>query len=501
MVQAAKGRINLKLFGNSKNGKHTASGGHAHPDHAPREEEYLDLPEMPEPPVKEPDAPAFRAPAEDSKTKQEQEDGLFNSIAEAVGMMDQLPAEPEQPKAKPAETPAPRHPEPPAPTPKRPEPPAPPRGPQLDDDMTGPTGLMDEPQKGGKGRKAVIIVGCILGVLLLIAIAAFAVVKLWITPPDPNDNDSQGLVTPVPTANVGNQGNEEDPPIDGKQTGRKDGNYTFTIVGQDVASGNTDVILVGKLDTVEGTLNVCSIPRDTLINYGINRINSAYAIGENNKSKGNDGVKNLKKELKKLMGFEIDNYAVVNTKAVAELIDAVGGVKFNVPINMDYDDPYQDLHIHIAKGEQVLSGDDAVKVLRFRHDYPGGDIQRIGVQQDFFKAVAKQFLDLKNIPNLPAAIKVYTDNVTTDLGAENVAWYLNEFLKLDFSNINFMTLPGNTQGSIKGASYVFIYVDEWLDMVNESLNPYYEQVTQNHVSIKTSSDGSSLWTTAGAANY
>ena len=192
---------------------------------------------------------------------------------------------------------------------------------------------------------------------------------------------------------------------------------------------------------------------------------------------------------------------MVDTKAVAEIIDAIGGVYFDVPQDMVYNDPFQDLNINIKKGYQLLSGEDAVKVLRFRHNYAGGDIQRIGVQQDFFKAIAKQLLDLKNIPNMTAAIEIYNKRVETDLKPENVAWYLTQFLNLDFNNINFMTLPGNTNGSINGASYVFIHVDEWLEMVNTYLNPFYEQVTENHVSIKTSSDGSSLWTTAGAANY
>ncbi len=431
-----------------------------------------------EPHPVEPPARLWQAPV-NPKSKQEQEDGLFNSIVEAVGMMDQLP-EPEQPEQ---------------PAPKRTERVEPPKRPEIRDQF--PEDFPEEPSGGRKGKKAIIIVGSVLGVLLLIVVAALLVVHFWVTAPD---DEVQGLVTPVPTHNQGTVV-DDNPPSQDPKSGRKDGSFTFAIVGADVASGNTDVILVGKLDTVEGTLNVCSIPRDTLINYGINRINSAYAIGENNKSKGNSGVDNLKKELKKLMGFEIDNYAVVDTKAVAEIIDAIGGVYFDVPQDMVYNDPFQDLNINIKKGYQLLSGEDAVKVLRFRHNYAGGDIQRIGVQQDFFKAIAKQLLDLKNIPNMTAAIEIYNKRVETDLKPENVAWYLTQFLNLDFNNINFMTLPGNTNGSINGASYVFIHVDEWLEMVNTYLNPFYEQVTENHVSIKTSSDGSSLWTTAGAANY
>lgn len=473
----------MKLFGNSKNGKHTSGGGHPHPEQELHEVEEPSVPAQPprgEPArhtVRQDTAPLPRVTAV-PPSKQKEED-VFNSIVEAVGMADQLPSEPDP-------VPQPKRPEPVPPQPpvKRPEPE------ELFPDLEAPD---EEPREGKSGgKKALIIVGAVLGVLLLIALAAVVVVKLWITEPnivpdntlpptvtqDPNDTDSNG----------------EDP-VTNPGTGRKKGSYTFAIAGIDVASGNTDVMLVGKLDTVEGSLNVVSIPRDTLMNYGTYRINSAYAIGKNS---GGSGADNLKKELKKLMGFEVDSYAIVDTKAVEELIDAIGGVEFDVPINMDYDDPYQNLSIHIKKGPQRLSGADAVKVLRYRHNYPGGDIQRIGVQQDFFKAMAKQFLNLGNIPNLPAALEVYEKRVETNLEPKNVAWYLTQALALDFEKIQFMTLPGNTEGSINGGSYVFIYVDEWLQMVNDYLNPFYEEITENHVSIKTSTNGTSFTYTAGA---
>lgn len=475
----------MKLFGNSKAGKHTAGAGHQHPDYPEQDtdkqvrESRADVPQPEEkyiPPVSVPGKkPEMDAPATPEKrSRQEQEDGLFHSIVEAVSKVDNLAVEPEK-----EETTAPMREVYEEGTDFRDSAP---------DDFQSP----DSRDEGmSKGKKALIIAGSALGVILLIALAVVVVIKLWITEPVVIPDNT---LPPTVTQDPNDANNGEDPPVDAA-TGRKKGSYTFAIAGIDVASGNTDVILVGKLDTVEGSLNVVSIPRDTLMNYGTNRINSAYAIGKN---KGGSGADNLKKELKKLMGFEVDSYAIVDTKAVEELIDAIGGVEFDVPINMDYDDPYQNLSIHIAKGPQRLSGADAVKVLRYRHNYPGGDIQRIGVQQDFFKAIAKQFLNLGNIPNLPAALEIYDKRVETNLEPKNVAWYLTQALALDFDNIQFMTLPGNTDGSINGASYVFIYVDEWLQMVNDYLNPFYEEITENHVSIKTSTNGTSFIYTAGA---
>lgn len=476
----------MKLFGGSKNGKHTG-GAHTGRNEIPKQDlnetVYFDTSKMEqsaepavETPVVEPVAEQADPMVEMSPqptpevetaelTKEEKEDGLINSIVEAVGLADK---ELQDTGSMP---------------------------PVQHNVPTGPVPPVQAPPK--KGKKGLIIAASVLGVLLLIVAAALLVVSLWITPPDVPGDDSS-LVTPTPSADVGSENNGEDEvqqrPENG--TGRKEGTYTFAIVGKDVASGNTDTIMVGKLDTIEGTMNVISIPRDTLINYGTNKINAAYAIGEN-KEKGK-GVENLLNELKKLVGFEIDSYAIVDTIAVEELIDAIGGVYYDVPQDMIYRDPYQNLNINISKGYQKLSGADAVKVLRFRDGYAGGDIERIGVQQDFLMAIAEQMLDLGNIPNISKAVEIYEERVTTNLTTGNIFFYVSEFLKLDKENIRFMTMPGNTQGSINGGSYVFIYVDEWLEMINEYLNPFYTDVTEYNVSIKTSTNGTSFTYTAGA---
>lgn len=482
----------MKLFGGSKNGKHT-SGMHTEmPKQDLNETVYFDTPGEEEPaapvqetpvaqPAEEPavpvkqeepvvnDPPAQPEPAVEAEpaelTQEEREEGIINSIVEAVGLAD----------GEYQNTGSVLHVQPDAPT--------------------GPVPGGQEPEKKKK-NKGLIIGLSVVGVIALIVIAAMVVVSLWVTPPDLSES-SDTLATPVPTATVDDSNDDEqtgEEPVD--STGRKKGTYTFAIAAKDVASGNTDTIMVGKLDTVEGTLNVISIPRDTLMNYGTNKINSAYAIGEN-KEKGG-GVENLLNELKKLVGFDIDSYAIVDTIAVEELIDAMGGVYYDVPQDMYYNDPYQDLSINISAGYQKLSGADAVKVLRYRSGYSDGDIGRIAVQQDFLMSVAKQMLDLGNIPNLNKVVEIYQERVITNLNTGNIAFYVTEFLKLDADNIKFMTMPGNTQGSINGGSYVFIYVDEWLEMVNEYLNPFYIDVTEYNVSIKTSTNGTSFTYTAGA---
>ena len=61
---------------------------------------------------------------------------------------------------------------------------------------------------------------------------------------------------------------------------------------------------------------------------------------------------------------------MVKTEALIEMVDVIGGVWFDVPIDMVYDDPTQDLHINLKAGYQKLDGDKAEQLLRFRHSNP-----------------------------------------------------------------------------------------------------------------------------------
>ncbi|MEI3363967.1 MAG: LCP family protein [Oscillospiraceae bacterium] len=129
------------------------------------------------------------------------------------------------------------------------------------------------------------------------------------------------------------------------------------------------------------------------------------------------------------MGFEPDYQVIVEWNAVGEIVDAMGGVWFDVPRDMNYDDPYQDLHIHQEKGYRLLSGDDAMQVLRYRHDnrkngvtlgYPDGDLGRIKTQQAFLTAMVEQLLKLENITKVNEFARVFQENVETDLTFQNI---------------------------------------------------------------------------------
>lgn len=136
-----------------------------------------------------------------------------------------------------------------------------------------------------------------------------------------------------------------------QQEEREDGIYNVLVVGTDKVGLNTDTILVMSLDSINNRANVMSIPRDTMSNVSrtVKKINAAYSIGAKN-GKGN--IDNLKKEVSYLLGFEVDNYVVVNLSAFEEIIDAIGGVTIDVPRNMNYDDPYRIYTFILIKGNK-----------------------------------------------------------------------------------------------------------------------------------------------------
>ena len=340
-------------------------------------------------------------------------------------------------------------------------------------------------KKKGKAGKVILIILLCLVVLLA---AAYVYVEYFMAAPDSNGD---GIT------------NNDDPPVN-TVDGRKPGVYTLLVAGVDVVSNNTDTIMIGRLDTVNHTLNVVSIPRDTLTNiqHEVKKANSAYHYAayysgiQSSSYYGCDPIEKMREELiKSFLGFDVDGYILVNMDAAEQVVDAIGGVEFEVPPGMNYDDPTQDLHIHIPEGQQKLNGEQFVQLMRFRSGYAGGDIQRIDMQHELLMAVASQMISLKNIPNLTEVISIVSDNMETSLTAENMLYYAKEFLKLDSENIKFYTMPGDTGGNVFGASYVFCDIDAWLDMVNECLNPWEAKVTTKNVNIVTYKDGNFYSTT------
>ena len=247
-----------------------------------------------------------------------------------------------------------------------------------------------------------------------------------------------------------------------------------------------------------------SIPRDTIVNksWDIKKINSVY----NYAGGGDKGMDALLSTVADTIGFAPDFHIVVEWEAVGRLATAINGVDFEVPVDMNYDDPTQDLHIHISKGFQHLDGEQVMQVLRFRKNnngapgiYAQGDIGRIQVQQDLLMAIADKLLQPSVVAHIPELVDIFMENVETDLTIPNLLWLAKSAIQggLTTDSVNFVTLPANYNGYFwsysmdRNESYVFPYASEIVELVNEDFNPYLTDVTRANLDIVyKNSDGS-----------
>jgi LCP family protein required for cell wall assembly len=229
-------------------------------------------------------------------------------------------------------------------------------------------------------------------------------------------------------------------------TSAKDNLYVNTmLMGLDKGGTRSDVMIFAQLNLVDGKLNMLQIPRDTYMpnnGRGDRKINSAYGYGKE---------KTVFKEVGKLLGVNVDRYIIVDTSGFRDLIDTIGGVDFYVPQDMNYEDPDQDLYIHLKEGQQHLDGDKAEQLVRFR-SYPTGDIGRMQVQSEFIGAVIDEVLSLSNVFKVSDLVEDFSNIVDTNFTMNEMLNYAPYILSLDRENFCTHQLQGSAQ-YINGISY------------------------------------------------
>ncbi|MDH7569282.1 MAG: LCP family protein [Armatimonadota bacterium] len=187
-----------------------------------------------------------------------------------------------------------------------------------------------------------------------------------------------------------------------------DANYTSRGIMY-TKNARSDTIFVASLDLEKKRIGMLSIPRDTRVELaygrGTDKINAAHAFG---------GVPLAKATVEQFLGIDIDHYIVIKMYGTRNFVDAIGGVTIDVEKDMDYDDNWGNLHIHLKKGRQHLNGEQAVGYVRFRHD-DEGDFGRMRRQQQLVKAVARQLMSPSTVINLDKIVDAAMENVITDM--------------------------------------------------------------------------------------
>ena len=342
-------------------------------------------------------------------------------------------------------------------------------------------GYDDEPRRSKKAKKrkkkqsdsrGERVVVTLLS-LLFLTVAVVATVKYVVRAPEPVTDGEDQQTQQDGTA-------EDSDAIQTISNGRERKSkycYNILLYGVDNDAGGSDTNMLMRFDAVNKTVDVVSLPRDTLMSNG-HKLNSSY---------NNGGTEKLRSNIEDMLGVPVDFYVSVDLKGFITVIDQIDGVDFDVPEDMDYDDPYQDLHIHFKKGLQHLNGQQAMEVVRFRHNndntgYGGQqDLGRIGTQQAFLKTVAQKLMKLENVP---AMAETFLKYVKTDLTLGNLIWLANQALSMGgMDAISFATLPGDGAGWYKGMSVYALDPEQVLEMTNSMLNPYATDITADDQNI------------------
>lgn len=212
----------------------------------------------------------------------------------------------------------------------------------------------------------------------------------------------------------------------------------------------TDTIMIAEYDPQEQQASILSIPRDTFIGYdktkatAWDKINAVYQTGP----------ENVLKEINELTGLDIKYYLKVDTKAFKVLVDEIGGVTFDVPIDMKYDDNRQNLHINLKAGEQLLDGDKAEQLVRFRHNndgttYPAEygmeDEGRMRTQREFLTALAKQTLKVENIFKINDFIDIANEYVETNIDFDVAKDYVPYIVEFNMEELKTGQVPGRSE--------------------------------------------------------
>lgn len=198
-------------------------------------------------------------------------------------------------------------------------------------------------------------------------------------------------------------------PWDGKQR------FTILVMGIDKrpdetgTAFRTDTMILISLDPITRSIGMLSVPRDLYVDiptdsvvgsYGLQRVNSAYFIGE--MVRPGYGPQLAMQTVQYNLGIRVNDYVVFDFQAVIAAVDAVGGVDIDVPAPIS-DPLYPNMYngydpLYIPAGHIHMNGTLALKYARSRHG--SSDLDRAKRQQQIILAVREKVLKLNMLPDL-----------------------------------------------------------------------------------------------------
>ena len=353
-------------------------------------------------------------------------------------------------------------------------------------------GRRQQPVKPYKRRRrgAIWALYTFVAVLAVLVVGAYAAGTFFITPPPVKEAKTQAtapVTGKTQQTDKAEQAQDEGtaPEIAASALKRKEGVYNFLLLGSDKGGGNADTIIVASYDTKNQKVGVLSVPRDTMVDRDWSR------NGKINAALGHGGPELLAEEITKTLGVPIDYYFHINLQGFVALVDELGGVDVDIPVDMNYDDPYQDLHIHFKKGPQHLDGQAAMEAVRYRHDNKSSvnanysDLDRTKLQQQVLTGLANKVISWNSITKVQSFLNIFNTYVKTDMGMKDMIYFATQGVKLDTKNaVSSATLEGRGDAYYRASAWCMeLNQDSTVKLVNELVNPYTRALTLKDMNL------------------
>lgn len=235
------------------------------------------------------------------------------------------------------------------------------------------------------------------------------------------------------------------------------GKLNVLLLGVDKEGLRTDAMMLVSYDLKNPGAKLLSIPRDTQIKVEdrnvVRKINEVHAMHDSNNNL--IGPMGSIKAVTALTSVPIHYYVELNFDAIDELADILGPIEFDVPDvegkgrGMNYDDPTQDLHIHLEPGLQKLSGNQVQQFLRYRksngNTSDGSDISRVARQQEFLSAAIEQKVNVALIAKIPSIYSKLKKNMKTNFSVGDAVKYSKYLKGLTSESLTSFSLPGESK--------------------------------------------------------
>lgn len=208
---------------------------------------------------------------------------------------------------------------------------------------------------------------------------------------------------------------------------------------------HTDTMLVAAVDFDENQVDLISIPRDTFTSVpgstGYYKANAAVNVGGGPDAANGAGyLKSCETVSRLLGGVPIDYYLALRFDTVVDLVDALGGIDYEV------EGWFKEGGRQYAKGMQHLNGQGVLDYLRVRKasrtNMPVGDANRVERQKRMLIAIYQKMKEQNLISMIPALLGTL-DGVQTNVNASQILALANYAMSsVEQEHIRMHTLSG-----------------------------------------------------------